>query len=179
MTEETKYEWRDRKIGGVSAQAAGEALERIAARDGCIKPQSVVDEARPEDSPIHPAFEWRDKVAAEEHRKWQARQIVRSVRVVTQADNGSKETTPAYIHVQPTTKSSNDGGYHATAKVMSDFDLFERAIGEAHQKLISAERSVSELKRLAEKTDQRDKLSAIGIIAASLQTAAKALSAIH
>ena len=42
---------------GVSAQIAGEELERIEARDGEITPRAVVDEARPEDSKLHNAFE--------------------------------------------------------------------------------------------------------------------------
>ena len=174
-----QYEWRGYSPKGVSAEAAGETLERIASRDGAITPQAVVDEATPKKSPIHPAFEWRNDVAANEHRKWQARNLIRSVRVVEQDVQGEKQTTPAYIHVRPQTAETRDGGYHPAATVISDFDLFERAISEAHQKLISAERSVNELRSLAQKTEQRDKLTAISIVSASLQTAAKALAAIH
>jgi hypothetical protein len=174
-----RYEWRNYSPKGVSADDAGKVLEKVHSRDGSIKPQAVVDEARPEDSPIHPVFEWRNEIAAEEHRKWQARQLVRNVRVVTVSESGEKETAPAYVHVRATSEKAKDGGYHAAAKVVSDLDLFDRAINEAHHKLCSAERAVEELNALAKKTNQRDKLAAIGIIAASLQAAAKALNTMH
>jgi len=50
---------------GIDAQTAGSELDRIRQRDGTIIPAVVVDEARPEEAPLHPAFEWRDSVAAE------------------------------------------------------------------------------------------------------------------
>lgn len=67
---------------GVDAQTAGEELQRIKRVHGLVHPATVVDESRPEDAPLHPAFEWRDPVAAERFREYQASQLIRRVRVV-------------------------------------------------------------------------------------------------
>ena len=67
---------------GVDAQTAGEELARIKAAHRILSAAVVVDESRPDDAPLHPAFEWRDPVAAEQWREHQASQIIRRVRVV-------------------------------------------------------------------------------------------------
>ena len=175
---ETTYAWRGRHPSGVTAQDAGETLAAIEARDGHVTTMAVVDEARPKTSPIHPAFEWRDKVAAEEHRKWQARQLIRSVRIISTNAEGESTDQPAMIHVKAESKGQ-ENAYHAAARVISDLDLFQRAMTEAETKVLSAKRTVLELKDLAEQTDQRDKLRAISIVASSLATAAQALGTIH
>lgn len=66
----------------VDAQTAGEELQRIKRAHGLLHPATVVDESRPEEAPLHPAFEWRDPVAAEQWREHQASQLIRRVRVV-------------------------------------------------------------------------------------------------
>jgi len=48
-------------------------------RSGILTPSAVVDEARPEDSPLHAAFEWDDSIAAEKYRLEQARRLLRQV----------------------------------------------------------------------------------------------------
>jgi len=60
----------------------GDELQDIYNRHGILYPQLVVDEARPEGHPLHGRFEWDDAVAGEHHRRHQARQMIRSVRVV-------------------------------------------------------------------------------------------------
>ncbi|MFW6342878.1 MAG: hypothetical protein ACOC00_07650 [Halothiobacillaceae bacterium] len=171
-----KYTWRESaRIKGVSAQAAGETLDRIAARDGSVTPAAVVDEARPKDSPIHSCFEWRDKVAAEAHRKYQARHLIRSVRVV---DAVTKSETPGFVHVRAASEY-RPGAYYRPDAVVKDLDLFERAISEAEAKLVAARRSVEELKNLAAETNHKDKLAAISLAAASLANATSALNSVH
>jgi hypothetical protein len=49
---------------------------------GRLTPQLVVDAARPDDAPLHSRFEWNDEIAGERYRLDQAREIIRSVRVV-------------------------------------------------------------------------------------------------
>lgn len=69
---------------GLPASVAGPELDRIRKRDGRIQASVVVEEARPDEAPLHPAFEWRDEVAAEEWRRHQATELVREVRVVVE-----------------------------------------------------------------------------------------------
>ena len=179
MTESTEktYAWRGRGPAGVSAQATGELIDSIAERDGKVEPSVVVDEARPKESPIHGAFEWRNAVAAEEHRKWQARQLVRNVRVIATADDGEKSSTPVVVHVPK--DHGRPGGYYAASAVVQDQDLFMRAATEAERKLASASATVNELRQIASTTDNSDKLAAIAIAAKSLATASRALQVIH
>lgn len=56
-------------------------LEAVRDRHGRLTPAAVVIEATPEDSPLHDHFEWRDEIAAHEHRLAQARELIRMVTV--------------------------------------------------------------------------------------------------
>jgi hypothetical protein len=69
-------------VKGVSAQDVGECLETLKARGETWTPADVVEEARPETAPLHPAFEWDDSIAAEKYREDQARHVITSVQLV-------------------------------------------------------------------------------------------------
>lgn len=180
-----QYVWRQgsRIAGNVDANDAAEVLNRIAARDGMIQAQAVVDEAKPKTSPIHPAFEWKDHEAANEYRKWQARCMVRAVRGVRDEPRSPDQplkakvlanTSPAF-YFAGSGNSNSPSGYYPTAQVISDLDLYHRALEEAMLKLKSAERAVHELTRLAEKAEQHDRLTSLTIAVKSLVVAQEAL----
>ncbi|AMS03941.1 hypothetical protein BJD58_gp41 [Gordonia phage UmaThurman] len=57
-------------------------LTSIYQQRGELTPQSVVDEARPDEHPLHHRFEWDDAVAGEAYRRVQASELIRSVKVV-------------------------------------------------------------------------------------------------
>jgi hypothetical protein len=61
---------------------ARSALYDILDRRGELTPPVIVDEARPEDAPLHDYFEWDDDVAAERHREAQARRLIRRFKIV-------------------------------------------------------------------------------------------------
>jgi len=82
------------------AQVIGEVLQGIAEREGRVNPQAVVDEARPEGSRIHDHFEWDDSVAAEAHRKQQARQLVRQVVIVKDGAGNDVPHVPCFVSVR-------------------------------------------------------------------------------
>ncbi len=84
------YKWRRNRYD-VSAQLAGEELERIEMQEGYIKPEFVVEYARPKRSTLHGCFEWDNGVAAEEYRKVQAREIIRFIEVVHEQDDDDEE----------------------------------------------------------------------------------------
>lgn len=136
----------------VSAQVAGEELRRIEeANDGILRPRDVVDESRPEEAPLHPAFEWRDEVAAEKYREDQARQVIRSVRVVRE-EAPDKGPLLAYVHVQrpATEEEANPQGYLSTATVMSDADLRQQVIEDAISQYEALHRRYQHIEELAE-----------------------------
>ena len=49
---------------------------------GEVKPQELVDTARPTSSPIHDAFEWDDSIAGEKYRLIQADTWIRNVTII-------------------------------------------------------------------------------------------------
>jgi len=57
-------------------------LQAIYDERGRLTPGIVVDTARDESHPLHARFEWDDQIAGEKYRLGQARELIRSVRVV-------------------------------------------------------------------------------------------------
>jgi hypothetical protein len=57
-------------------------LQAIYTEHGKLTPAIVLDAARAADHPLHDRFEWDDEVASEKWRKHQARELIRSVRIV-------------------------------------------------------------------------------------------------
>lgn len=71
-----------RKLNKTQVGTVAPVLDRIIQKNGCLKPQFLVDEGRSPASPLHEFFTWDDSVAAELHRQEEARQIIRSIRVI-------------------------------------------------------------------------------------------------
>ena len=65
----------------VSRQVVAEVLSQIYEDEGELIADHVVEVARADDHPLHPAFEWDDAVAAHAHRVEQARELIRSVTI--------------------------------------------------------------------------------------------------
>jgi len=55
-----------------------------AAKDACgnVELQTLVDQARPKNAPLHQEFTWTNREAAEKWRLHEARQVVKSIEVV-------------------------------------------------------------------------------------------------
>jgi len=63
-----------------------EVLEETYKRHGRLTPQIVLDEATPEDAPLHSRFEWDDQKAGDAYRLDQARSLIRTVKLRVIAD---------------------------------------------------------------------------------------------
>lgn len=114
------YQWKfGTGTGGVKAQSAGEYFERLEQCEGEIKPASVVEDAKPEDALLHPAFEWDDTAAAEKYRLEQARGIIGNIVVVQERAEESPIITRAVVNTRPVaevgTVQKTDGGNVYTA----------------------------------------------------------------
>lgn len=142
-----RYAWVPGSRIGVNAQVAGERLAAITvANDGSLTPAAVVDDARPPDSPLHPAFTWDDKVAAEKYRHVEARQLIRSVRVLETGEDGKVKPILQYVSVS----ASEEGrSYMTTARVFTDEELQERALQDALKALEGWRRRYEHLNELA------------------------------
>lgn len=90
-------------------------LKRLEKRDGLIDPHAVLEEAKPEGSILHEAFEWEDSLAAEQWRLSQARSLVNSVSVEIL---GKKQD--AFHSVIVEIKGERTRGYVSTERMISD-----------------------------------------------------------
>lgn len=64
-------------------------LQKLYDENRRLTPVLVLTEARDPDSPLHTLFEWNDSEAAERWRLQQARELIRSVRVVYREATGT------------------------------------------------------------------------------------------
>ena len=72
------YQWKEGARISFPAQIAGRVCAALEEQNA-LTAQRLVDESRPEDAPLHAAFEWNDTIAAEEWRKHTARHIINSL----------------------------------------------------------------------------------------------------
>jgi hypothetical protein len=134
-----QYKFRNGwRVAGVDAQTVGDELRRIYDGNGELTAPLVVDEARPDDAPLHPAFEWNDEIAAELHREHQARTMIRSVEIIR-----NDETHPSFVHV------SSVGSYIPGEIIAQDVDLYETAWRDAADRLGQAQHALLKLQQLA------------------------------
>jgi hypothetical protein len=92
-------------------------LTSIAKKNGGVLTiDSVLDEARDESSPLHKHFEWDDSVAADAHRRYQARVLIQRCRITL--------VEPEPVQIRAFVSLQNDretgGGYRLTTDVMND-----------------------------------------------------------
>jgi hypothetical protein len=144
------YRWRDGYRASVNAQVAGERLAEIREENGGhLTPADVVEDARPEDAPLHPEFTWDDEVAAENWRQDEARRLIRSVEVVveTHAPGEQPKATIGYVHVD----LPDDGPVYVTsARAMSEPELREQVLADAISAFEALRRRYEHLAELAD-----------------------------
>ena len=132
----SKFEFRNgAHIKGVTADAAGDELARIYEEKGELTAPLVVDESRPDEAPLHPAFEWDDAVAAEKHREHQARNIIRSVQVICD----EKPSEPVYVHVR------SAESYKPIPEVVTNISVFAEVLLTATKRVEEAQHALSVL----------------------------------
>jgi hypothetical protein len=98
-----------------------EKLAEIAEQNGGrLTPNLVLDEARDPESILHNLFEWDDGLAAHQHRLFQARQIITSVRVVITTE---KRKISTVYYVRDPEAGPTEQGYVSIDKLKSSDDL--------------------------------------------------------
>ncbi len=110
------FVWKEGSRFAVPAQVVGETILRICEQEGACPAERLVDEARPEGSPLHPAFDWDDASAAEKHRAEQARHMSRSVRVLVR---GQEDPTPFFVSVKIVEVGDGLAGYKPLIRLTS------------------------------------------------------------
>ena len=144
MVYEKKYSWRAGK--SVSAQVAGEVMEKIEKRDGVLTKESFLEESRPVDSPTHKLFEWDDTVAAEKFRLEQSRMAIQDIVVtIVKTDN---EPIKRHAFVNVVAGKHNKAEYSNVEVAMSDETKRKAVLQNALNELKTFEQKYSDYKEL-------------------------------
>lgn len=144
------YKWARGAHVPLDANIAGTALEALAEKHKTLTPRLVVDEARPDDAPLHPAFEWNDITAAEAYRENQARHMLRSITVVRVKDGEEQAPIRAYVNVTVTTQPDTEQRvYMDTTAAMSDKDTRKQVLETALRELKAFRKKYAQLQELA------------------------------
>lgn len=141
------YQWKPRVTIPVDAQAAGEHLEMLRTKcGGSLQPANVLEDARHNNSPLHPAFEWDDSAAAEKYRLEQAGDLIRALVVVV---NVGPENDPTPMRAFVSVQIDDEPKYTSLARAMSDEDMRAQLVDRAWRELISWRDRYQEYKELA------------------------------
>lgn len=96
-----------------------DALLSLYESEGELTPELVVEAARSTASPLHTAFEWDDRAAADKYRIVQARELLRKAEVVIE-----ERRVRRFVYLPSTS------GYHPIDKVVADRDWRAEMIAE-------------------------------------------------
>lgn len=132
------YSWRrgSHHPRGLRAEVAAAELEKIENQHGELTPETVVREAKNKRSPLHSAFEWDDKAAAEQHRLQQARQLIASIEVIY---DHSQEIGPSRAFVNVDYDEAGQS-YHSTDRAMTVPEVRNIVLSRALQEASSWQR---------------------------------------
>lgn len=136
--------WMEGFRCSVKAEVAGAVMQKLES-EGRLTPANLVEEARPEDSPMHKAFEWDDAKAAENYRKQQATQMIRAI-VVHESDvvEGGNETVQVKVFNQP----ERGGAYESLKTILLNEEKSELLLDRAKAELRTFRIKYSQLERL-------------------------------
>lgn len=118
-------------------------LQTIEKEHGILTPNLVVKKAEDKMSPLHSHFQWDDAAAAEGYRIWQARQLIKSVKVEIK---GKK--IQAFYNV----KVSEEGhrSYVSSIDVLSRDDYKSQVISNALGRIRHWQKQYQDVEELAE-----------------------------
>lgn len=83
----------------LNAQDVGEELAAIREKHGFVKPEFLVERAKPRRAKYHKAFEWDADTGAERYRLEQAKLMIRSVKVVYENAEGKESQVRAFTSI--------------------------------------------------------------------------------
>jgi hypothetical protein len=121
------------RINRTQAATIGEELSRISTERGCLKPDDVVEESKPESAPLHSHFTWDDTEAGRQWRIEEARRIIRSVRVIR--DDVPPQEQPvvrAFVNVSASdTETEFEGNAYVPIRVAEQSEDYRQQLLDA------------------------------------------------
>jgi len=131
-----------------SSMQVATVLDELNQAHGHLTPDLVVQAATDEKSPLHPVFEWDDGKAAHQHRLWQARKLIRSVRI----ERPDGDMMPKYMSI----KIEGDRQYEEASVVVLDRDKWAVVLDETSTALTELEQRIETLVQLSDSVGRKD-----------------------
>ena len=125
-----------------SSMQVATVLDELNQANGHLTPYIVLAEAADEQSPLHSVFEWDNAKAGHQHRLWQARQLIRSVKI----ERPDGKPMPKYISI----KLDNDRQYEEVSVVVKDEDKWAVVLHEMCVALEEVEARIETLVQLGD-----------------------------
>lgn len=132
------YKWRTYEQK-VPAQVVGERIEQLDKEYGEVTAQTLLDDARPEASVLHPLYEWNDTVAAEKYRLSQSGKILSELVAVEVEipDVPIEEPLRAFASIS---RKNEAGRYRPIVTIMSDTDMKKQVMDNCRAEIAAVER---------------------------------------
>ena len=128
-----------------------DALAVIESKAGRLTPDAVIEAARPKDSVLHNCFTWDKTEAAAKQLLYEARSLIRSVRVTTVVKDRVFRTI---AYVRDPSVAANDQGYISVAKLRTDADMAREVLLEEFGRAASAMRRALEVSEAVNLRDE-------------------------
>jgi hypothetical protein len=134
---------------GMTAERMAGELERIWEKNGQrLRPENVVEEARPPDSVLHDEFIWDDTEAANLYRLGQARSLIKCTFFTDKAG-----PIPEYVHVAVHHEKPHGFYYQKTVVAVTREDELRAAMSELFSKMTSLLESYTRLRNYADRVN--------------------------
>jgi hypothetical protein len=139
-------------FGPEDASIIGPRLAALAA-EGLLRPEVVVEDARPAGSLLHGYFEWEDSIAALRYRREQARKMIQSIEVIPAE---AKEPVRYFHYVREETPSADGKATPSIGRGFATLDMVQhnpmfmtQVVEAARRELVGWRRRYGQYKELA------------------------------
>lgn len=130
------------KVQGLYKGDAQKVADEILTLGDSVEPSAVVEKAKDENTELHKCFEWRDDIAAEKYRIYQARQLMCNLVVVEQEKKEAQEP------VRLMYKTRESEGYKPLSVILSKPDEYQALLARAKEELRRFKEKYKMLKEL-------------------------------
>lgn len=122
------YKWKTGYHSKIPAKVAGEIMNQLS-EEGRLTAKDLVDVSRPEDAPLHKAFEWNDTEAAERWREQQGRNLINSIVIQVEGQEHIQPVRAFFIVDQGTSH------YEPVTAIMRNEDMRNKLLTTAKREL--------------------------------------------
>ena len=139
-----KYCWSHTGFDA-DANKVGIELEKIKSKEKLTR-ENVLEYAKDEESELHKCFEWRDEIASEKYRLFQASCLLTSISIVVDETKTKKRTTRMYISIKNEKEKQRE--YKNIIEVLKNDDDYKQLVDKAEQDFLSYKQKYEEIIQL-------------------------------